>query len=70
MRQELLSPTEWLDLRFAGAKKRPHINTVRRWIASGDLPGRIIGSSYFVDIAREQITRGDAVIDRILSDGT
>ncbi len=68
--QSLLSPSDWLDLRFPRAKRRPHVNTVRRWIASGELPGRKIGGSYFVDVEREQTTTGDSVVDRILNDDT
>lgn len=58
--QSLVTPREWLDIRFPDAKQRPHVNTVRRWIDSGELPGRKIGSSYFVDISIESTCQGDA----------
>jgi len=57
---------EWIDRRFSDAKKKPHAQSVRRWIDNGDVPGKKIGGRYFVDIELEQKQTGDELADRVL----
>jgi len=33
-------------------ESRPSATTVRKWIESGELPGRKIGSSWYIDISQ------------------
>jgi hypothetical protein len=42
-----LEASEWLEDGFTG-KKRPNITTVQRWIVNGNIPGKKVGSKYFV----------------------
>ena len=66
----MLTPQEWIDRRFPQAKKKPHPSSVRRWIESGELPGKKIGGRWYVDEVAEQRRTGDDVVDRILNDDT
>lgn len=36
---------------YFGEGSRPAMSTLRRWVDNGDIPGKRIGSSYFVDEA-------------------
>lgn len=62
----LVTPTEWLDRRFGESKHRPHPSSVRRWLDSGELPGKKIGGRWFVEIDEEKNSTGNALADRIL----
>lgn len=44
----------------------PSQTTLRKWIDDGLLPGRKVGSKYYVDIAKFQ-SGGDELLERILS---
>lgn len=57
---------EWIERRFGDAKKKPHAQSVRRWIDSGAVPGKKIGGRYFVDAELEQQLTGDELVDRVL----
>lgn len=35
-------------------QSRPAINTIKKWVDSGDIPGQIIGGNYFVVVGEVQ----------------
>lgn len=51
---------------FFTEKSMPSINTLRRWIKSGELKGKKIGGKYFVAIEEEKKLTGNPLVDRIL----
>ena len=46
----------------------PHDSTIRRWIASGQLSGRIIGGTYYV-CEHELKSSGNELVDKVLRVG-
>lgn len=49
----------------------PDIRTLRKWINKNKLPGKKIGSSYFVDIDADQKMRtmtGNSLADKVLQE--
>jgi len=65
----LVSPREWIAMRFTRAQKKPHPSSVRRWVESGDLPGKKIGGRWYVDIDAEAISTGNELADKVLRAG-
>lgn len=65
----LITPQEWIERRFGEAKKKPHASSVRRWIESGDIPGKKIGGRYYVELDAEESSTGNELADRILRAG-
>lgn len=63
----LVSPVEWIERRFRDAKRKPHPSSVRRWIESGELPGKKIGGRWFVDLAAEKNETGNELVDKVLA---
>lgn len=54
MQQERLYTVQnWIEEKFA-PESRPHPQTVRRWIKSGDLPSTTIGGRVYVVEAPEE----------------
>jgi len=65
---KLIPVSEYRELRFVGNKK-PSVKTIKRWIQSGDLPGKRIGGLYFVNVAEEELmVTNDDVVNSILND--
>lgn len=62
----LVTPQEWIEIRFGTAKKRPHPSSVRRWIESGQIPGKKIGGRYYVEIDEETASTGNELADQVL----
>lgn len=65
----LMSPEQWIENTFAEGS-RPHIRTVRRWIANGELQSKKIGGSVYIEDTqfanREcQIENGYKPIDKL-----
>lgn len=50
MLPKLMPLEEWRHERFTTP---PSPATVRRWITNGDIPGRLIGGKWFVDLEEE-----------------
>ncbi len=63
----LVTPQEWIEIRFGSAKKKPHPASVRRWIDRGDIPGKRIGGRYYVEIDGESASTGNDLADKVLS---
>lgn len=63
---KLMIVSEYRDVRFAGTKK-PSINTIKRWVENGSIPGKKIGGLYYVDITAESEQTGNTLADMILS---
>ena len=61
---KLITIPEYLERQFTD-KSAPHPFTVRRWIAKGQLRGRIIGGTYYVDES-ELVSSGNDLVDKIL----
>ena len=61
----LVSIEQFVSDAFAEGS-RPTTATVRRWIESGDVPGRRIGKLFFVDYASWQ-SRSNPIASRILN---
>jgi hypothetical protein len=51
--------------RYFDEDSAPSANTVRRWIASGKLPGRQIGDLWYVDEHTWQ-SGGDELVNKVL----
>jgi len=66
MKQKLMKITQFQNLYFV-AGSAPCTRTLRSWIASGELPGRKIGGSYFVDIEKYEASTGNKLVDRVLA---
>jgi hypothetical protein len=62
----LMSPQDYLDIRFAKTKRRPTAGSVRRWVESGELPGQKIGGRWFVEYDPQAPHTGSEIADRIL----
>jgi hypothetical protein len=62
----LVSPREWIKLRFLNAAGKPDPSSVRRWIDAGEIPGKKIGGRYYVDIQAEISSTGNDLADRVL----
>jgi len=63
----LLTPSAWAAKYFA-AGSRPSPATVRRWILSGEVPGRKIGGSWYID-ELSWLAGGDALVEHVLKAG-
>jgi hypothetical protein len=63
----LVTPQEWIALRFGDAKKKPHPTSVRRWIGRGDIPGKQIGGRYYVEIDEERRITGNELVDKVMN---
>ncbi len=46
---QLMKASEYRERRFIGTKK-PALNTIKRWIRDGILPGEILGGCYYVHV--------------------
>ena len=62
----LMAVDEWVEKRFTGEKK-PHPNTVRRWLNNGDLPGKQFRGRWYVDVAAESGETGCELADKVLN---
>lgn len=61
---KLITIAEYKRRQFAEGSA-PHDSTIRRWIANGELPGRIIGGTYYVHESALHST-GNELADKIL----
>lgn len=64
---KLMNISEYRRKRFVGTQA-PSLSTLKRWIQSGEIPGRKIGGRYYVDMVAESKRSGDAKVDEILED--
>jgi hypothetical protein len=62
----LMTPHRWTEKYFAECS-RPAEITVRRWLAEGKVPGRKVGSSWFVD-EHAWLADGDELVLQVLED--
>lgn len=67
MQPKLMLLSEWRDQRFVGTRK-PSVSTIKRWIESGDLPGRKIGGLYYIDLTAEsKVFSNNDLINAVLN---
>lgn len=65
---QLVDASEFRDDYFPG-KKKPDLRTIKRWIDTGKLPGRVIACHHYVDVLALSRETGNALADSILSAG-
>lgn len=53
--------------RYFDAGDRPDKRTVRSWVESGIVPGRIVGTVVYVDAEAWERSTGNSLADRIMS---
>lgn len=54
--------------RFFAPGSQPDRRTVRSWIESGQIPGRIVGQRYYVDEEAWMAESEHALVDHVLRD--
>ena len=60
---KLMPLEEWRTQRFTTPPSRA---TARRWVTNGDIPGKLIGGKWFVNLEEEINSTGDELVDSIL----
>lgn len=65
MAGKLMTVREWRE-RYFTAASAPSELTVRRWLQSGEVPGRKIGGNWYVD-EQEWLAGGDELVARVLA---
>jgi len=60
----LITPQHWAERHFDEGS-RPAEATVRRWLATGQVPGRKVGGSWYVDEQAWQ-AGGDPLVEHAL----
>ncbi|MCG5512773.1 hypothetical protein [Ectothiorhodospira shaposhnikovii] len=66
MSKRLMLVSEYRHLRFTPGS-RPSINTLKKWIREGELPGKRLGNLYYVEVEAEaSAATEDELINRIL----
>jgi hypothetical protein len=63
----LLTAKAWSEKYFA-AESRPADITVLRWLRNGDLPGKKVGGTWYVD-EHAWLAEGDDLVQRVLAAG-
>lgn len=58
-------PPERFKQIYFGDSKSPSMPTIRRWLATGILPGRKVGGLLFVDVAAFE-AMGNPLVEKIL----
>lgn len=61
---KLIAPKDWAE-RYFDAASQPSEATLRRWLATGQVPGRKVGGSWYVD-EHAWLADGDALVERVL----
>jgi hypothetical protein len=64
MSKKLMKTSEY-RIKYFTEGSRPCQATINRWIERGDLPGTKIGSSYYVDVGKTDLT-GNPLVDAVL----
>lgn len=62
---KLMKLETWRKKQFA-PEDIPARSTVLKWLANGDLAGKRIGGSWYIDVETESKTTGDDLVDRVL----
>lgn len=65
MPKKLMKTSEY-RVKYFTESSRPCQTTINRWIERGDLPGTKIGSSYYVDVGKMDLT-GNPLVDAVLA---
>lgn len=65
MAGKLMTVREWRE-RYFSESSAPSELTVRRWLQSGEVPGRKIGGNWYVDDAA-WLAGGDELVARVLA---
>jgi hypothetical protein len=50
------------------ADSRPSLRTLKRWIETGELPGKKHGGKYFIDVHLVEKLTGNPMVDKFLID--
>ncbi len=63
---KLIVASRWAEKYFEPGS-RPDLRTVRAWIASGEVPGKVIGKRAYVDEQSwlDKPATGDVLVDRV-----
>lgn len=61
----LMTPERWLD-RYFEEGSRPSMQVLQRLLREGKLPGRKVGSAWFID-EHEWLANGDDLVLSVLS---
>lgn len=64
--QRLMLVSEYRETYFTEGS-RPSVNTIKRWIREGELPGKRMGSLYYVLIDQEVHATGSKLADAVLA---
>lgn len=59
-----MTPNAWAEKYFADGS-RPSEATLRRWLSSGQVPGRKVGGSWYVD-EHAWLADGDPLVEHAL----
>lgn len=62
--RQLMRAAAYREKRFT--PPRPALNTIKKWIAEGKLPGKVIAGQYFVEVDKELESTGNELADKIL----
>ena len=65
MTKRLMLLSEYRETRFTPGS-RPSINTLKRWINDGELPGKRIGGLYYVEVDTESQSIGKPRLEELM----
>jgi len=63
---QLMRASIYREKRFS--PPRPALNTIKKWILEGEIPGKVINGQYFVEVEKEIRSTGNDLADKILGE--
>lgn len=61
---QLMRVSVYREQRFT--PPRPTLNTIKKWIREGEIPGKVINGQYFVEVEKKVRSTGNELADKIL----